>query len=37
MDGFISKPFRLEDLRRQVCETCLRCQVGTGAGPVPEG
>ncbi len=35
MDGFISKPFRLEDLRRQVCDTCLKCQAG--AGRVAEG
>ena len=25
MDGFVAKPFRLEDLRRTICETCLRC------------
>jgi len=25
MDGFIAKPFRLEDLRQTICETCLRC------------
>ena len=26
MDGFISKPFRLDDLRREICNTCLKCQ-----------
>jgi len=26
MDGFISKPFRLDDLRREICNTCLLCQ-----------
>ena len=25
MDDFVSKPFRLEDLRRAICETCLSC------------
>ena len=25
MDGFISKPFRLEDLRQAICRTCLAC------------
>lgn len=26
MDGFLSKPFRLEDLRKTVCEACLKCR-----------
>jgi len=33
MDGFISKPFRLEDLRREICDTCLRRRVRPEAGP----
>ncbi|MFY8216988.1 MAG: response regulator [Chthoniobacterales bacterium] len=28
MDGFISKPFRVADLRREICETCVKGQSG---------
>lgn len=34
MDGFISKPFRFEDLRREICTTCLRCGVRPDDDPV---
>ena len=35
MDGFISKPFRLDDLRQEICETCQSCQ-NDSAGPAAE-
>jgi len=33
MDGFLSKPFRLDDLRREICDTCLSCQSASVANP----
>ncbi len=37
MDGFISKPFRLADLRREICEACLRARNGGPAEPTAAG
>jgi signal transduction histidine kinase/ActR/RegA family two-component response regulator len=34
MDGFISKPFRLDDLRREICDACLRCPTRPAGTPV---
>ncbi|MFZ4777347.1 MAG: ATP-binding protein [Terrimicrobiaceae bacterium] len=34
MDGFISKPFRLDDLRREICNTCLQCQTQPAGNPI---
>lgn len=33
MDGFIAKPFRLVDLRREICETCHLCHSGGAPNP----
>jgi len=27
MDGFIAKPVRFDDLRREICNTCLGCSI----------